>query len=210
MIGVVSFSYVREGGRHKIPRSPENALTIKALNKLSFKRSYGFHNWYQSLMALDLGSTRSMIDYICFAAKSLKSADLEQNPNLGFYTISCKAASDLDLRLDKLLIDGMMYALQEQTNDDANVMLNGFGVIVNSRWQRVKPYLPQICGTIAWHLNNKMGLFGRITTGEPGVKQIASKISVAPCLLMLLGFSQRKLILPVFVDINAASVTRLI
>lgn len=35
------------------------------------------------------------------------------------------------------------------------VMLNGFGTIVNSLGKRVKPYLPQICGTILWRLNNK-------------------------------------------------------
>lgn len=34
-------------------------------------------------------------------------------------------------------------------------MLNGFGVVVNALGGRVKPYLPQICGTILWRLNNK-------------------------------------------------------
>ena len=34
-------------------------------------------------------------------------------------------------------------------------MLNGFGVVVNALGVRVKPYLPQICGTILWRLNNK-------------------------------------------------------
>ena len=34
-------------------------------------------------------------------------------------------------------------------------MLNGFGVVLNALSQRVKPYLPQICGTIKWRLNNK-------------------------------------------------------
>ncbi|CAL1386757.1 unnamed protein product [Linum trigynum] len=64
-------------------------------------------------------------------------------------------SSDIDARLEELLIDGILYAFQEQTNDDANVMLNGFGAVVNSLGQRVKPYLPQICGTIKWRLNNK-------------------------------------------------------
>jgi splicing factor 3B subunit 1 len=63
--------------------------------------------------------------------------------------------SDVDARLEELLIDGILYAFQEQTSDDANVMLNGFGVVVNALGQRVKPYLPQICGTIKWRLNNK-------------------------------------------------------
>ncbi|PSN30051.1 Splicing factor 3B subunit 1, partial [Blattella germanica] len=35
------------------------------------------------------------------------------------------------------------------------VMLNGFGTIVNQLGKRVKAYLPQICGTILWRLNNK-------------------------------------------------------
>merc|ERR1712048_819329 len=47
-----------------------------------------------------------------------------------------------------------MGAFQEQTTEDV-VMLNGFGTIVNSLGKRVKPYLPQICGTILWRLNNK-------------------------------------------------------
>ena len=35
-------------------------------------------------------------------------------------------------------------------------MLNGFGTVVNSLKGRAKPYLPQICGTIKWRLNNKV------------------------------------------------------
>lgn len=34
-------------------------------------------------------------------------------------------------------------------------MLNGFGTVINSLSKRCKPYLPQICGTILWRLNNK-------------------------------------------------------
>jgi len=49
----------------------------------------------------------------------------------------------------------MLYAFQEQTSDDTNVMLNGFGTVVNALGIRVKPYLPQVCGTIKWRLNNK-------------------------------------------------------
>ncbi|KAI3520711.1 hypothetical protein L1887_10161 [Cichorium endivia] len=64
-------------------------------------------------------------------------------------------ASDIDARLEELLIDGILYAYQEETSDDANVMLNGFGAVVNVLGQQVKPYLPQICGTIKWRLNNK-------------------------------------------------------
>jgi splicing factor 3B subunit 1 len=66
-------------------------------------------------------------------------------------------AADVDARLEEQLIDGIMYAFQEQTTDDdwQQVMLNGFGCVVNALGTRVKPYLPQICGTIKWRLNNK-------------------------------------------------------
>lgn len=63
--------------------------------------------------------------------------------------------SDIDLRLEELLVDGILYAFQEQTSDDTVVMLNGFGTIINALSLRVKPYLPQICGTIKWRLHNK-------------------------------------------------------
>ncbi|KAI8618590.1 armadillo-type protein [Chytriomyces sp. MP71] len=62
--------------------------------------------------------------------------------------------ADIDERLEEVLIDGILYAFQEQTVEDI-VMLNGFGTVVNSLSMRVKPYLPQICSTILWRLNNK-------------------------------------------------------
>jgi splicing factor 3B subunit 1 len=42
-----------------------------------------------------------------------------------------------------------------QLADESPVVLNGFGTIINALGQRAKPYLPQICGTIKWRLNNK-------------------------------------------------------
>ena len=63
-------------------------------------------------------------------------------------------------------------------------MLNGFGTVVNALGKRVKPYLPQICGTILWRLNNKSAkvrqqaadLISRIaqvmmTCGEVGISR---------------------------------------
>jgi len=63
-------------------------------------------------------------------------------------------SADIDSRLEEQLIDGILYAFQEQTTEDT-VMLNGFGAVVNSLGKRCKAYLPQICGTILWRLNNK-------------------------------------------------------
>jgi splicing factor 3B subunit 1 len=65
-------------------------------------------------------------------------------------------ASDIDPRLEEQLIDGILYAFQEQTAEDSGkTMLSGFGTIVNALGVRCKPYLPQIAGTIKWRLNNK-------------------------------------------------------
>jgi len=74
--------------------------------------------------------------------------------------------SDVDERLEERLIDGILYAFQEQAVDasnttnsfavkDAQVMLDGFGTVVNALGERCKPYLKQIAGTIKWRLNNK-------------------------------------------------------
>jgi len=62
--------------------------------------------------------------------------------------------SEIDARLEEQLVDGLLYAFQEQVSDDTNVMLSGFGTVVNALGLRIKPYLPQICGVIKWRLNN--------------------------------------------------------
>lgn len=61
----------------------------------------------------------------------------------------------VDTRMEELLIDGMLYAFQEQTTDEGDIMLKGVATIVNALGLRAKPYLPQICGTIKWRMNNK-------------------------------------------------------
>ena len=69
--------------------------------------------------------------------------------------ISKLSAADIDQRLEEQLVDGILFSFQEQTSEDTAVMLNGFGTIVHALGARTKPYLPQICGTIKWRLNNK-------------------------------------------------------
>jgi len=68
-------------------------------------------------------------------------------------------AADVDRRLEERLIDGILYAFQEQAADgtgrDGQVMLDGFGTIVVALGLRCKPYLKQVAGTIKWRLNNK-------------------------------------------------------
>jgi splicing factor 3B subunit 1 len=69
--------------------------------------------------------------------------------------LSTLGAADIDAGLETRLVDGMLYAFQEQTGEDTRVMLNGFGVVVNALGIRAKTYIPQICGIIMWRLNNR-------------------------------------------------------
>lgn len=69
--------------------------------------------------------------------------------------IASLGAADVDARLEERLVDGALYAFQEQSGDASHVMLSGFATVVNALGRRAKPYLPQICGTIKWRLNNK-------------------------------------------------------
>jgi splicing factor 3B subunit 1 len=68
--------------------------------------------------------------------------------------IASLGAADIGERLEERLVDGVLYAFQEQSIEDI-VMLNGFGTVVNALGTRTKPYLPQIVSTILWRLNNK-------------------------------------------------------
>ncbi|KAG9102841.1 hypothetical protein FRC06_000987 [Ceratobasidium sp. 370] len=68
--------------------------------------------------------------------------------------VASLGASDIDHGLEVRLIDGIIYSFQEQTTED-QVMLDGFGTVVNAFGIRVKPYLTQIVSTVLWRLNNK-------------------------------------------------------
>nr|XP_019001295.1 splicing factor 3B subunit 1 [Kwoniella mangroviensis CBS 8507]OCF64756.1 splicing factor 3B subunit 1 [Kwoniella mangroviensis CBS 8507] len=68
--------------------------------------------------------------------------------------IASIGAADVDERLEVLLIDGIIFAFQEQTLEDT-IMLDGFAIVVNALGDRVKPYLPQIVSMILWRLTNK-------------------------------------------------------
>src|SRR5258706_6336733 len=63
-------------------------------------------------------------------------------------------ASDIDERLEIRLVDGIIYSFQEQTTED-QVMVDGFGTVVNALGTRVRPYLMQIVSVVLFRLNNK-------------------------------------------------------
>jgi splicing factor 3B subunit 1 len=69
--------------------------------------------------------------------------------------VSNLGAADIDTRLEEQIVDGILYVFQEQSDGDSKTILNGFGSLANSFGERMKTYLPQVCGTIKWRLNNK-------------------------------------------------------
>eukprot|EP00090_Calanus_glacialis_P027915 TRINITY_DN4445_c0_g1_i4.p1 TRINITY_DN4445_c0_g1~~TRINITY_DN4445_c0_g1_i4.p1 ORF type:complete len:1336 (+),score=504.50 TRINITY_DN4445_c0_g1_i4:4268-8275(+) len=129
-----------------------------------------FKHFWNHRMALDRRNYRQLVDTTVEIANRVGASEIinrlvddlkdenEQYRKMVMESIEKimggLGSADVDSRLEEQLIDGILYAFQEQTTEDV-VMLNGFGTIVNSLAKRVKPYLPQICGTILWRLNNK-------------------------------------------------------
>ncbi len=129
-----------------------------------------FKYFWNHRMALDRRNYRQLVDTTVEIGNKVGSSEIinrvvddlkdenEQYRKMVMETVEKimgnLGAADIDSRLEEQLIDGILYAFQEQTTEDV-VMLNGFGTIVNQLGKRVKPYLPQICGTILWRLNNK-------------------------------------------------------
>lgn len=129
-----------------------------------------FKAFWNHRMALDRRNYRQCVETTVEIAKKVGSVEIlhrivddlkdenEQYRKMVMETVQEimqeMGSADVDSRLEEQLIDGILYAFQEQTTEDAT-MLGGFGAVVNSLGKRVKPYLPQICGTVLWRLNNK-------------------------------------------------------
>lgn len=64
-------------------------------------------------------------------------------------------AGDIGPRLEERLVDGIVFAFQEQAGDTgAGTILDGFGTVVRALGVRSKPYLTQFAGSIKWRLGN--------------------------------------------------------
>ncbi|CAJ0582767.1 unnamed protein product, partial [Mesorhabditis spiculigera] len=129
-----------------------------------------FKFFWNYRMAMDRRNHRQLVDTTVEIAQKVGCAEIvsrivddlkdenEVYRKMVMETIDCIVAvhgtNDLDSRLEEQLIDGILYSFQEQTQEDA-VMLNGFGTVCRGLGIRCKPYIPQICGTILWRLNNK-------------------------------------------------------
>ncbi|QSL64302.1 hypothetical protein MERGE_001601 [Pneumocystis wakefieldiae] len=114
-----------------------------------------FKNFWVRRMALDRRNYRQVVETTVELAQKDES---EPYRKMAVETIEKIVAGlgavDINKRLEERLIDGVLYAFQEQSMEDV-VMLNGFGTVVNALGMRCKPYLPQIVSTILWRLNNK-------------------------------------------------------
>ncbi|KAK9467615.1 armadillo-type protein [Lipomyces arxii] len=129
-----------------------------------------FKSFWVRRMALDRRNYRQVVDTTVELSNKVGVAEIterivgvlkdesEAYRKMGVETvekvIASLGATDISERLEERLIDGILFAFQEQTIED-NVLLNGFGTVVNALGLRTKPYLPQIVSTILWRLNNK-------------------------------------------------------
>jgi len=130
-----------------------------------------FQNFWVRRMALDRRNYKQVVETTVELANKVGGAEIilrvvddlkdESEPYRRMVmetveqVIQNLGAADVDARLEEQLVDGALYAFQEQTSDETQAMLQGFGTVVNALGARVKAYLPQICGTIKWRLNNK-------------------------------------------------------
>ncbi len=55
--------------------------------------------------------------------------------------VATLGVADIDGRLEEQLMDGVIYAFQEQVMDDYQVVINGIGTLVNCMGMRVKRYI---------------------------------------------------------------------
>ncbi|KAM3165131.1 hypothetical protein ACU8KH_00893 [Lachancea thermotolerans] len=68
--------------------------------------------------------------------------------------VKSQGTQDIDQRLETRMIDALLIAFQEQTNED-NIVLRGFGTVINSLDTRMKPYLAPIVSTVLQRLRHK-------------------------------------------------------
>lgn len=63
--------------------------------------------------------------------------------------------ADINQELEDQMMDGIIYAFHQQTSDDNQIMLNGFGAVINCLGTRAKRHFNQICANVYLRLKNK-------------------------------------------------------
>ncbi|CAB4068950.1 SF3B1 [Lepeophtheirus salmonis] len=107
-----------------------------------------FKHFWNHRMAIDRRNYRQLVDTTVEIANRVGASEI-----INRLVDDLKDENEQYRKMVMESIEKIMGGL-EQTTEDV-VMLNGFGTIINSLGKRVKAYLPQICGTILWRLNNK-------------------------------------------------------
>ncbi|BFZ55890.1 U2 snRNP component prp10 [Savitreella phatthalungensis] len=129
-----------------------------------------FRNFFEPRTASDRRLNRLVIDTAVVLAAKVGSheivsqcVDCMKDENEAFRRMAVETVdkvvrlhglAGVDERLEERLVDGVLFAFQEQTVED-DVMLDAFGTVINTLRHRCKPYLPQIVSSILWRLNNK-------------------------------------------------------
>ncbi|KAG4304941.1 hypothetical protein PORY_001616 [Pneumocystis oryctolagi] len=80
-------------------------------------------------------------------------------------------AADINTRLEERLIDGVLYAFQEQSMEDV-VMLNGFGTVVNALGEEY----PEVLGSILGALKSIVNVVG-MTSMTPPIKDLLPRLT---------------------------------
>eukprot|EP00475_Leptophrys_vorax_P038305 TRINITY_DN6725_c0_g1_i3.p1 TRINITY_DN6725_c0_g1~~TRINITY_DN6725_c0_g1_i3.p1 ORF type:complete len:536 (-),score=140.96 TRINITY_DN6725_c0_g1_i3:33-1640(-) len=130
-----------------------------------------FRNYWIRKMALDKRNYKQLVETTVALAGKVGGAEIisrvvdglkdESEPfrKMSMETIdsilTTLGALDIDEKLEERLIDGILFAFQEQATDDSQVILNGFGVVLTSLGMRARPHLDRIISTIKWRLNNR-------------------------------------------------------
>ncbi|CAD8187639.1 unnamed protein product [Paramecium pentaurelia] len=149
-----------------------------------------FKYYWSKRTATDRRNYRQMVETTCEIAAKVGAAEILErivgdlkDENESFRKmvvetiekfINQLGVSDIDQKLENRLMDGVLWAFNEQQSEDTQTMLSGFGSIINAFGSRSKPYFSQLGGVLQWRLSNK----------SPRVRQQAADLigKIAVCM----------------------------
>lgn len=141
------------------------------------------HFWTRKI-CMDRISAKSLVETTVALAGKIGSAIILQKLTFNlkedhdvFRRVSVQAVDeivkqygvvDLDGRLEELLVDSLIFAFHQQSDDSDNTILGGFTTVINALQLRAQKYLPQIVANICIRLKTK----------SPKVRQQAADLVV--------------------------------
>lgn len=125
-------------------------------------------------MALDRRNYRQLVETTVEIAKKVGAGEVirrtvdglkdESEPFRTMVAETCElvvqelGASEVTPDLEASLLEGLVYAFFNQTTEQNEGLLNGFGTIVNALGKRCKPYISRICGSLVYRLGTSSPL----------------------------------------------------